>query len=42
MDRSLHGVCKIFGGLLFILNDHENTDGVKEKAQKMYLKGKEL
>ena len=27
MNRALHGVCKIFGGLLFILNDHENTHG---------------
>ena len=25
MDRSLHGVCTIYWGLLFILNDYENT-----------------
>ena len=38
MDRLLHGVCTIFGGLLFILNDHENTPRVGGNAQEMYLK----
>jgi len=35
MDRALHGVCTIFGGLLFILNDRENTHGVGKMRKRV-------